>query len=387
MNQPQQHNDRQYAVSLSVDVAANPRSSSPISDGENLREGNLSTVPSPTSHSPTNIFVARLPPWWTKETLKDKFKGFGEILSTKVVPDRHYGFVMFKKPEEAYAAIKHTDSTLPYPNSSVPIHVSIAMHDEGIEGFPNPRLFIRGLPQWATKDHLSQTFSPFGEIVHCELLVDSHACCKGSGFIQFTSTEEATRALEAKESLRLPQWPFPLEIKFSETQETHQKRQNRNRLRQKNSSLTSPSYSHSYVVPNPLRNPSTPMVSTPIPHTPPSYVLVPLFPSPPPGTPLPSPLSTVNFPPASSPVSLSSIYVLPASAIAGDLRFFAPGVTPLVVSTLLQPFGPIEKIYSTGQEHTLGARMADTSIHSHIAGKLNGAVLSTGDVLAVGLYS
>lgn len=412
MKQVQERKDYEYVPSLSVDVTA-PHCQPSLQhleaegsqDGLRGREGSSSSLLSSPSHASSNIFVARIPPWWTEEILFEKFKVFGEIVSTKIVRDRHYGFVMFQKPESAYAAISQTDNTRPYANSSTSLHVSIAMHDEGMEEVPNPRLFIRGLPPWTTEEHLTHLFSPFGGICECEVLVDYQGKCKGCGFVHFSSTEEATKALGSREVLRLPGWPSPLEIKYSETPKTRQQRQNRNRMRQKisyvapasspasASASSSPPYSHpSFIFPASIMNSPTPLFSPPpLPTTPPSsYVLVPFFPSPPPlnNTPLTSSIPSVNLQPGSPPVTLSpSIFVVPTSAMSGDLSFFAPSVNPLVVSALLQAFGPIEKIYSTGQEHTFAARMADPSLHSHIASQLNGTILSTGDMLRVGVYS
>lgn len=68
-------------------------------------------------------------------------------MSTKVVPNRHFGFVMFRKAEAAHAAINSTHLTRPLPDCPTLLHVSIAMHDEGVDDLPNERIFVRGLPQ------------------------------------------------------------------------------------------------------------------------------------------------------------------------------------------------------------------------------------------------
>lgn len=54
---------------------------------------------------------------------------------------------MFRKPEAAHAAINATHLTRPLPDCPTLLHVSIAMHDEGVDDIPNERIFVRGLPQ------------------------------------------------------------------------------------------------------------------------------------------------------------------------------------------------------------------------------------------------
>lgn len=328
-------------------------------------------------HAPTNIFVARIPASWTEETLIEKYRTFGEIISAKVVPRRHFGFVMFRTPEAAHAAINATHQTRPHPHSSTLLHVSIAMHDEGSDDIPNDRLFIRGLPQWTTKEHLQKCFSPFGTVVQADVLVNYQGQCKGSGFVQFSTVDEATAALQSQGTIRVPNWDSPLEVKYSETTEAHQQRQERNRSRQK---LWSNSPKYSPMVSPGVLPPSPQVFHNPIPITPPSYVILPYYPPPPTSGHPPSPSS---LPPQVTP----SVYLIPTAPQSGDLSFMAPNITMMTVGALLQQFGQVEKIYTPGQEHTIAARMADSSNHAFIAQTLNGAVLATGEILVVGLYS
>lgn len=215
-----------YKPSLRVDVDAGAQDS-----------GNtLSSTPkvASTPHVSTNIFVAGIPPTWTEEMLTDRYKEFGEVVSTKIVKDRHFGFVMFRKPECAHAAINGTHLTRPSPGSTTLLHVSIAMHDEGVDDVPNERLFIRGLPQWATKEHLNQCFSQFGTVTDSAVLMNQMGQCKGSGFIQFSTLAEAVAAVSYGKPLFVDGSSEPLEIKYSESPEVRQQRQERNRNRQKN---------------------------------------------------------------------------------------------------------------------------------------------------------
>lgn len=240
-----------YKPQLSVDVTAGPPDDVDNSAGTTPQQ-------SPSPHVSTNIFVAGIPPSWDENDLRKKYQGFGDIISTKIVRERHFAFVMFRTPDSAHAAINATHLTQPIPNSPVLLHVSIAMHDEGVDDVPNDRIFIRGLPQWATKDHLKQCFLRFGTIVDSAVLMNTLGQCKGSGFVQFSSLEEATAAIEARKSVRIENWDKELEVKYSETDEVKQQRQERNKNRQKHSPKYRQHHHHHHSYP--LLSPPVPVV-------------------------------------------------------------------------------------------------------------------------------
>ncbi|NLA24386.1 MAG: RNA-binding protein [Bacteroidales bacterium] len=77
-----------------------------------------------------NIFVAKLNPKTTAESLKDLFSNFGEVSSSKVIMDKttgfskRYGFVEMPNEEEAREAIaKLNDST--FENSVIVVKESL----------------------------------------------------------------------------------------------------------------------------------------------------------------------------------------------------------------------------------------------------------------------
>lgn len=226
----QQRPQTVYKPSLTVDVAA--------AEGNATHPSATSPQPTKTPHVATNIFVAGLPTQWGDDELREHYKAFGDILSTKVVKSKHFGFVMFRTAEAAHKAINETHLSQPTPTCPTVLHVSIAMHDEGVDEVASNRVFVRGLPQWATKGHLQLCFSAFGTVLGCAVLMNPLGQCKGSGFVQFSSVEEATAAVNAKEKVRMENWDSPLDVKFSETLEVRQQRQERNRNRQRSSANT-----------------------------------------------------------------------------------------------------------------------------------------------------
>ncbi|EAN87679.1 Double RNA binding domain protein 7 [Trypanosoma cruzi] len=369
-----------YKPSLRVDVTAEPPE-------ENENSTGTTPVTSVTPHVSTNIFVAGLPPSWDENDLRKKFQEFGEIISTKLVRQRHFAFVMFRRPESAHAAINATHLTHPTPNSSMFLHVSIAMHDEGVDEIPNDRVFIRGLPQWANKDHLRHCFSRFGSIVDSAVLMNPLGQCKGSGFVQFSSIDEATEAIKARKTIRIENWDAELEIKYSETAEVRQQRQERNKNRQRHS----PKYGQ-HQLQYQLFNSSASVVS-PIPAFPVLGMSAPFpffYPRPalsPAASPhiiyspmVPSPVVPVY--PSPPVVFKSKLDLFPSS---GDLLFTGVSLTESTLLSLLQCYGKVDS-KDIFDDAGAAVRMVDRGLHLIIVQQLNGTIFPDGKVMSVVLY-
>ncbi|ESL06804.1 RNA-binding protein [Trypanosoma rangeli SC58] len=371
-----------YRPLLRVDVTAELPEDNETSTG-------TTPMTSLTPHVSTNIFVAGVPPSWNENDLRKKFQEFGEIISTRIVKQRHFAFVMFRRPESAHAAINATHLTHPTANSPTLLYVSIAMHDEGVDEIPNDRIFIRGLPQWANKDHLRQCFSRFGTIVESAVLMNPLGQCKGSGFVQFSSIEEATAAIEAREAIRIENWDTGLEIKYSETDEVRQQRQERNKKRQKHSpKYRQPQMSYQIFSP-PLpvvsRMPAFPMVGVPTPF--PLFYPQPAL-SPPAASPhiIYSPMVTSSAVPVYSPSPCVYESKLDAFPSSGDLHLSGVALTESTLLSLLQYYGEVaaKDILS---DSGAAVRMMDRGLHASIAQQLNGTIFPNGQVLAVALYA
>lgn len=381
-----------YRPSLRVDIGSADSSK----DESGIARG-ASPQKALTPHVSTNIFVAGVPSSWDEEALRDRYKEFGEIVSTKVVKNRHFGFVMFRKADSAHAAINATHLTQPTPNCTTVLHVSIAMHDEGLDDQPNDRLFIRGLPQWATKEHLRQLFSPFGVITECAVLMNPLGQCKGSGFVQFATQQEATAAIQARDTICMDDWPHQLEVKYSESAEVRQLRQERNRNRQRHW-LPSPQYRPPTATPSALPSPypgfSPPLSVIPSPQGFPVMNSMPfpiVYPPTPPTTGAPT---QIVYP---QPIYQTMSPFYPATAVPlpapiplpqkGDLHFSGPPLTEELLRLLLQSYGEVEAIKKLDNDTGIAVRLRDVTKHAIVVQQLNGSLFPTGQLLAVGIYA
>ncbi|KAG8348403.1 putative RNA recognition motif (a k a RRM RBD or RNP domain) [Trypanosoma vivax] len=371
-----------YKPTLRVDVTAEPPEENNTSPG-------VTPKTSATPHVSTNIFVAGIPPHWDEATLYDRFKEFGEIISTKLVHRRHFAFVMFRKAESAHAAINAVHLTHASANSPSVLHVSIAMHDEGVDDLPNSRIFIRGLPQWATKEHLKQSFAPFGTITEAAVLMNSLGQCKGSGFVQFSNIEEATAAIEAKKDIRIDDCDNELEVKYSESAEVRQQRQERNKNRQKHSPKyrqqppSLPIFTPSIPMAAPVQ--AIPMLGVPAP--------IPLFYTPQastqaPGSPHVIYPTVVTSPPLPMYTTQPGLFdTTPETFPAvGDVYLSGVTMTESALKSFLQNFGEVEMSKILDGDGVV-LRMVDRSLHPLLMQQLNGSMFPSGQVMVARLYS
>ncbi len=190
----------------------------------------------------TNVFIAGIPSGWDEQKIAELCEPFGEVVSVKLVTNRHYAFVMFSDHKAAEAAIKALHYSRVPPNSL--LHVAEAMHDEGAEETPGNRLFIRGLPKGMSRDELHRLFAPYGVITECTILYSPDGQCKGVAFVQFADVSQATAAKKDMHGKKLEHWNFPLMVRYSETAEVRQVRQQRQRERM----LKQPSPNHAQQV-------------------------------------------------------------------------------------------------------------------------------------------
>ncbi|GKB70324.1 polyadenylate-binding protein 7, partial [Tanacetum coccineum] len=125
--------------------------------------------------------------------LQELFKGFGNILSCKVVTfedgvSRGFGFVHFDSDDCANAAIENL-------NGKDVGGKKIEREGSGPDtAYTN--LYIKNLELGMTQDVLEQTFAKFGKILSLVIARDDDGVSKGFGFVNFENPNDATKAVE-----------------------------------------------------------------------------------------------------------------------------------------------------------------------------------------------
>jgi len=150
----------------------------------------------PTSPN-CNLIVNYLPHNIDDMMLRGLFLECGEIITTKVVTDRHtkkslgYGFVKFIREDDARQAISKFNGFIIDQKC---LKVSIA-RPPSLE-IRNCKLYITNLPPHFTEADVIELFKEFGEIIECRVLKDKvNRASKGVAFVQFDNRMQANDAL------------------------------------------------------------------------------------------------------------------------------------------------------------------------------------------------
>ncbi|KAJ6754757.1 POLYADENYLATE-BINDING PROTEIN [Salix purpurea] len=142
-----------------------------------------------------NIFIKNLDKAIDHKALHDTFSAFGNILSCKVATDssgqsKGYGFVQFDSEEAAQKAIEKLNGML--LNDKQRFEQSMK---EAADKFQGANLYIKNLDDSIGDEKLKELFTPFGTITSCKVMRDPNGISRGSGFVAFSTPEEASRAL------------------------------------------------------------------------------------------------------------------------------------------------------------------------------------------------
>lgn len=149
-----------------------------------------------------NIFVKNLAKSIDNKTLYDTFSMFGNILSCKVALDAKrepvgYGFVHYESEEAAQNAISRVDGKRIADQIVTVAAFKSKQERGGANKFRFTNVFVKNLPEDCTKEKLDELFAKHGKISSSMLAVDKETKGRGFGFVNFTTPEEATAAVDA----------------------------------------------------------------------------------------------------------------------------------------------------------------------------------------------
>ncbi|CAL5378921.1 unnamed protein product [Camellia sinensis] len=161
----------------------------------------------------TNVFVKNLSESTTEEDLKKIFGDFGAITSAVLMRDadgnsKCFGFVNFENADDAARSVeslngqkidnkewfvgkaqKKSERELELKNRFEQTVKEAADKSQGLN------LYIKNLDDSIGDDKLKELFSPFGIITSYKVMRDPSGVSRGSGFVAFSTPEEASRAL------------------------------------------------------------------------------------------------------------------------------------------------------------------------------------------------
>ncbi|KAI4374854.1 hypothetical protein MLD38_012799 [Melastoma candidum] len=160
-----------------------------------------------------NVFVKNLSDSTSEEDLQKIFGQFGPITSVVVMKDAEgkskcFGFVNFENPDDAARSVealngkkfeekewyvgkaqKKSDRESELKHRFEQTVKEVADKNQGTN------LYIKNLDDSIDDDKLKEFFAPFGTITSCKVMRDPNGVSRGSGFVAFSTAEEANRAL------------------------------------------------------------------------------------------------------------------------------------------------------------------------------------------------
>ncbi|XWS14732.1 hypothetical protein CRYUN_Cryun35bG0033800 [Craigia yunnanensis] len=160
-----------------------------------------------------NVYVKNLSESTTDEDLKTIFGEYGEITSAVVMRDANgkskcFGFVNFENADDAAKAVEALNGKKFEENEwyvgkaqkkSEREHELKARFEqtlkEAADKFQAVNLYIKNLDDGIGDEKLKELFSEFGNITSCKVMHDPNGISKGSGFVAFSTPEEASCAL------------------------------------------------------------------------------------------------------------------------------------------------------------------------------------------------
>lgn len=144
----------------------------------------------------SNLIVNYLPDDMSEIIMYDMFAKYGEVDSVRIIRDRltqaprGYGFVKYKHPDSARAAIENLDG-LHIMQKKLKVALS---RPGGVRLKAN--LFIGSLPPSFGEEDLTRLFSDFHPIIDVRILRFSDGTSKQCGFVRLDNDVLATQAIE-----------------------------------------------------------------------------------------------------------------------------------------------------------------------------------------------
>lgn len=158
-------------------------------------------TPNPNVSKPpsASIYVGDLSPEVTEGMLFDLFNTVGPVSSIRVCRDTltrrslGYAYVNFHSVVDAERALDALNNNV---ISGRPCRIMWSQRDPSIRKTGVGNIFIKNLDPEIGHKELYDTFSAFGNILSCKVVMDEHGRSKGYGFVHFENQQCAESAVE-----------------------------------------------------------------------------------------------------------------------------------------------------------------------------------------------
>ncbi|CAN8321262.1 unnamed protein product [Cochlearia groenlandica] len=160
-----------------------------------------------------NVYVKNLSETMTDEELNKVFGEFGSTTSCVIMRDgegksKGFGFVNFENSEDAAKAVEALNGKSfddkewfvgrAQKKSERETELKQKFEQslkEAAEKSQGSNLYVKNLDESVTDDNLKEHFAPFGTVTSCKVMRDTSGVSRGSGFVAFSTPEEASKAI------------------------------------------------------------------------------------------------------------------------------------------------------------------------------------------------
>lgn len=159
----------------------------------------MSAPAAPAPLTSASLYVGDLNPDVTEPILYSFFNEVGPVSSIRVCRDSItrrslcYGYVNFNSPDDAERAL----DLLNYKEiKDRPCRLMWKQRDPSMRRSGAGNVFIKNLDQTINSRILDDTFTGFGVVLSCKIVMDEEGKSKGYGFVQFETQEMADKAIQ-----------------------------------------------------------------------------------------------------------------------------------------------------------------------------------------------
>ncbi|XVE93397.1 hypothetical protein REPUB_Repub01dG0188500 [Reevesia pubescens] len=160
-----------------------------------------------------NVYIKNLSESTSDEDLKNIFGEFGIITSAVVMrqldgKSKGFGFINFENADDAARAVESLNGKKfddkewfvgkAQKKSEREVELKLRFEQtmkEAADKFQGANLYVKNLDDGISDENLKELFSQYGTITSCKVMRDPNGISKGSGFVAFSTPEEASRAL------------------------------------------------------------------------------------------------------------------------------------------------------------------------------------------------
>ncbi|XAR67663.1 hypothetical protein NMG60_11002510 [Bertholletia excelsa] len=154
----------------------------------------------------SNLYVKNLGENMTEQNIQDKFSEFGEVCNAPIAKDadgksKGFGSVNFESNQEDEQAVKALNGAALGSGKLCVTEAEEKVEREDSSGYAEKlresNLYVKNLNASIDDRKLEEHFRSYGNVVSAKVMRYDNGTSKGFGFVSFSSSEEAKKALKA----------------------------------------------------------------------------------------------------------------------------------------------------------------------------------------------